>query len=62
MRIDRDAPCKGCKERTIEPNCHMICERYLEFIERRNVRKAEEEKHHKEYRYSNYNKSNKFNL
>lgn len=25
--------CKGCEERTIEPNCHMTCERYLEALE-----------------------------
>ena len=21
-------PCKNCKDRTIEPNCHMTCEKY----------------------------------
>lgn len=25
------APCRGCSDRTIEPNCHMTCERYLAF-------------------------------
>lgn len=25
--------CKGCEERTVEPNCHMTCERYLEAVE-----------------------------
>lgn len=28
---DQVAPCKGCTDRTIEPNCHMTCERYLSF-------------------------------
>lgn len=23
------SPCKGCEERTAEPNCHGICEKYL---------------------------------
>lgn len=23
------ACCKDCKDRTVEPNCHMTCERYL---------------------------------
>lgn len=27
------APCKGCKDRTIEPNCHMSCTKYIEFAE-----------------------------
>ena len=22
--------CKGCNDRTVEPNCHMTCETYLE--------------------------------
>lgn len=25
--------CKGCTDRTIEPNCHMTCERYLNDVE-----------------------------
>lgn len=24
-----DYPCKGCTDRTIEPNCHSTCEKYL---------------------------------
>lgn len=26
-----NAPCKGCPDRVVEPNCHMTCERYKEF-------------------------------
>lgn len=26
-----DAPCKNCPDRCVEPNCHMTCEKYLEF-------------------------------
>lgn len=26
-----DAPCKGCRERCAEPNCHTTCPRYLAF-------------------------------
>lgn len=22
--------CKGCKDRTVEPNCHMTCQKFLE--------------------------------
>ena len=25
------SPCKDCKDRTITPNCHGTCERYLEY-------------------------------
>lgn len=31
--------CRGCQERTIEPNCHTTCEKYLaEVEENRRVR------------------------
>lgn len=26
-----DAPCRDCPDRVVEPNCHMTCEKYLEF-------------------------------
>jgi len=26
-----DVPCRGCKERVAEPNCHPTCSRYQEF-------------------------------
>lgn len=39
-----DGPCKGCKDRTVEPNCHTDCPRYLEWRkgvdERREKRRA----------------------
>ena len=22
------SPCKGCPDRTVEPNCHMTCDKY----------------------------------
>lgn len=25
------SPCKGCDERTVEPNCHTLCERYIAY-------------------------------
>lgn len=25
------APCKNCPDRTIEPNCHTTCKKYLEW-------------------------------
>lgn len=25
------SPCYGCKDRTIEPNCHAACEKYAQF-------------------------------
>lgn len=24
-------PCKGCRDRVVEPNCHMTCEKYLAY-------------------------------
>ena len=29
MKID--VPCIGCKDRTAEPNCHSLCERYIAY-------------------------------
>lgn len=26
-----DAPCKGCLDRTVTPNCHATCEAYLAY-------------------------------
>ena len=25
------APCKDCPDRTVEPNCHTTCAKYLEY-------------------------------
>ena len=33
MNWNSKAPCLGCEDRTIEPNCHMRCEKYIEFQE-----------------------------
>lgn len=30
-----DAPCKNCKDRTVEPNCHITCQKYIEFKKKR---------------------------
>ena len=27
-----NAPCKGCTARTVQPNCHTTCEKYLAFV------------------------------
>lgn len=35
------APCKGCKERVAEPNCHTTCERYLTFRRLKDEQNAE---------------------
>jgi len=29
MSAFKNSPCKGCKDRVAEPNCHITCERYL---------------------------------
>lgn len=35
------APCKGCTEHTVQPNCHTTCRRYLEYVaERERIREA----------------------
>lgn len=26
-----EAPCKGCPDRTVEPNCHVTCPRYQSY-------------------------------
>lgn len=33
-----NSPCKDCTERSVEPvNCHMVCERFLEWEKRKNL-------------------------
>ena len=35
------APCRNCARRTVTPNCHGTCERYLAYdAERRELRRA----------------------
>lgn len=56
------APCKDCPDRVVEPNCHMVCGKYIEYQQsRRAVQKANEIKnrldsHKKEFsaRYLRY--------
>lgn len=31
--------CKDCKDRTITPNCHTTCEKYLNAVEKHNETK-----------------------
>ena len=31
--LSKGSPCKDCKDRSINPPCHDVCERYLEFAE-----------------------------
>lgn len=37
-------PCINCEDRTVEPNCHTDCFKYLQFKERRQVIKDEKKK------------------
>lgn len=48
------APCKDCKERTVEPNCHMTCKRYHDFLEWVKLKKANREKLKRVYKPSKY--------
>ena len=34
-------PCKGCPDRTADPNCHTSCESYLAYREERDRLNAE---------------------
>jgi hypothetical protein len=34
-------PCKGCEDRTADPNCHMTCKRYCEYRAWKDERNAE---------------------
>lgn len=58
MKID-NAPCRGCQDRVVEPNCHMTCERYLAFVEELE-RIKEEQKKEKESEYVNYHNRMKY--
>lgn len=35
------APCKGCEERSADPNCHIYCEKYVAYKKARDQEKAE---------------------
>lgn len=44
------APCLGCHERTVSPNCHGTCERYKEYNEYRiQVRELKMREHEEEH-------------
>lgn len=32
--MKKEKTCKDCRDRTIEPNCHMTCEKYLKAKEK----------------------------
>lgn len=35
------SPCKGCPDRSVSPNCHTACQRYLTYqAERQQIRAA----------------------
>ena len=43
-----EAPCQGCEDRTVEPNCHMTCEKFLKYdamnkkLQKERIKTAEE--------------------
>lgn len=48
------APCKDCKERVVEPNCHMTCEKYLSWKAKDRIVRVKESKHNQMYWSDNY--------
>ena len=36
--------CKGCQSRTVEPNCHMTCEIYMEYVREHRLEMEEAQK------------------
>ena len=51
------SPCRGCTERSIEPNCHNseICEKWAIYEAKMNEDRAKLAKYHKSYEdYANY--------
>ena len=44
------APCRGCPERTVEPNCHTDCPRYQAYREsRERIRAERDAMYHREF-------------
>lgn len=40
------APCQGCADRTVKPNCHTTCVKYLAYAEEReNIRNIMRQAH-----------------
>lgn len=52
--------CYQCKDRTIEPNCHTTCKKYLEAVEEFKNYKATVKKNRKED--DNYNAFKRINV
>ena len=43
------APCKNCPDRIPEPNCHITCEKYKEFLTEAKTVQEKEKKAREEY-------------
>lgn len=41
MSAFKNSPCKDCKDRVAEPNCHTTCKRYLEEKAKYNEKKQQ---------------------
>lgn len=54
--LDNHCPCKGCQDRTVEPNCHTMCSRYNAWKIVQDAQKLaqEPERMAKTYRHENY--------
>lgn len=49
MMGSNEAPCKGCKDRVPEPNCHITCEKYIEFDKKMKQQRYEKLERKKTY-------------
>lgn len=54
----KERTCKGCPDRTVEPNCHMTCEDYLSLREKILRVNREINSGYSEVAYSNCAKKN----
>lgn len=44
------APCQGCQDRTVTPNCHGTCEQYQLYVEERErIREMMTREHEERY-------------
>lgn len=43
------APCRNCPDRCIEPNCHITCEKYKEFLTEAKVIQEKEKRAREDY-------------
>lgn len=54
--MDRISPCKGCEDRVPYPNCHMTCERFIEWNKRHlEEKEAKSKKELEERIFTSYN-------